>query len=49
MTLGALWTVAIGAIIWLWPSPPRWLSIGSLLFPVYYLVLSLVLHFRRDL
>ena len=24
-----------------------WLSIGSLLFPVYYLVLSLVLHARR--
>ena len=47
LALGALWTAAIGAIIWLWPSPPAWLSIGSLLFPVYYLVLSLVLHARR--
>jgi phosphatidylcholine synthase len=47
LVLGGVWTVAIGAIIWLWPSPPAWLSIGSLLFPVYYLVLSLVLHARR--
>ena len=49
LLFGAVWTVAIGAIIWLWPSPPSWLAIGSLAFPVYYLVLSLVLHFRRDL
>jgi phosphatidylcholine synthase len=47
LTLGAIWTAAIGAIVWLWPFPPAWLAIGSLLFPVYYLVLSLVLHFRR--
>ena len=47
LTLGSVWTVAIGAIIVLWPSPPRALAIGSLAFPVYYLVLSLVLHFRR--
>jgi phosphatidylcholine synthase len=47
LSLGALWTVAVGAIIWLWPSPPAWLAIGSLLFPVYYFVLSLVLHARR--
>jgi phosphatidylcholine synthase len=45
--LGALWTASIGAIIWGWPSPPAWLAIGSLLFPVYYIVLSVVLHFRR--
>jgi len=50
LTLGlsALWTIAIAAIIVLWPSPPRWLAIGSLAFPVYYLVLSLVLHARRN-
>jgi phosphatidylcholine synthase len=47
LTLGAVWTGALGAIIWLWPSPPTWLAIGSLLFPVYYVVLSLVLHVRR--
>jgi phosphatidylcholine synthase len=49
LALGAVWTIQLGAIIWLWPSPPAWLAIGSLAFPVYYLVLSLVLHFRRDL
>ena len=49
LALGGLWTVAIGAIIWLWPDPPRWLAIASLVFPVYYLVLSLALHSRRRL
>jgi len=47
LALSAVWTVQIGAILVLWPSPPRWLSIGSPAFPVYYTVLSLVLHFRR--
>ena len=47
LTLGGLWTAAIGAIIWLWPDPPRWLAIASLAFPVYYVVLSLALHSRR--
>ena len=49
LTLASVWALQLSAIIWLWPSPPAWLSIGSLAFPVYYLVLSLVLHFRRDL
>ena len=49
LVLASVWAIQIGAIIWLWPSPPAWLAIGSLAFPVYYLVLSLVLHFRRDL
>jgi phosphatidylcholine synthase len=47
LTLGAIWTLLIGAIIWMWPAPPRWIAIASLVFPVYYLVLSLVLHARR--
>jgi phosphatidylcholine synthase len=47
LALGALWTVMIAAIIWMWPSPPRALAIASLGFPVYYLVLSLILHARR--
>ena len=49
LALASVWTIQLGAIIWLWPSPPAWLAIGSLAFPVYYIVLSLVLHFRRDL
>jgi phosphatidylcholine synthase len=47
LALGALWGIAVAAIIVLWPSPPRWVAIGSLAFPVYYIVLSLVLHARR--
>jgi phosphatidylcholine synthase len=47
LTLGALWAAALGVMIAWWPSPPRWLTIGSLAFPVYYVVLSLVLNVRR--
>jgi phosphatidylcholine synthase len=47
LALGAVWTVLVGAIIWMWPSPPRAIAIASLAFPVYYTVLSLVLHARR--
>lgn len=47
LALASIWTVALAAIVVLWPSPPRILAIGSLAFPVYYVVLSLVLHFRR--
>jgi phosphatidylcholine synthase len=46
--LGATWTLLIGAIIWMWPSPPRWITFASLVFPVYYVVLSLVLQSRRS-
>jgi phosphatidylcholine synthase len=47
IALAALWALALGLIIVRWPSPPRWVAIGSLVFPVYYIVLSLVLHTRR--
>ena len=47
LTLATAWAVSIAAIIVLWPSPPRWIAIGSLVFPVYYTVLSLALHARR--
>ena len=47
LALGAIWGLQIAAIIWMWPSPPRALGIASLVFPVYYIVLSLVLHARR--
>jgi phosphatidylcholine synthase len=47
LVLGSVWTLMIGVIIWAWPSPPRVIAIGSLAFPVYYTVLSLVLHGRR--
>jgi len=47
LTLGSAWAAALAVMIVMWPSPPRWLTIGSLAFPVYYLVLSLVLNARR--
>src|SRR4051812_21253194 len=47
LTLGTLWAAALAAIIAMWPDAPRALLIGSLAFPVYYTVLSLILHFRR--
>jgi len=47
LALGSVWAVLLAAIIWQWPSPPRWVGIASLAFPVYYTVLSLVLHARR--
>ena len=48
LALGAAWSVMIGVIIALWPSPPRALAIASLGFPVYYFVLSLWLNARRS-
>ena len=47
LTLGSLWAAAVAVMIGLWPAPPRALVIGSLAFPVYYLVVSLVLNARR--
>lgn len=48
LALAALWAVEIAAMIWLLPAPPAWLLIASLAFPVYYLVMSLLLHARRQ-
>ncbi|MGH9407930.1 MAG: CDP-alcohol phosphatidyltransferase family protein [Vicinamibacterales bacterium] len=47
LTLAAFWTALLAWMIWRWPDVPRNLAIGSLLFPVYYFVLSVVLHVRR--
>lgn len=47
VALGAVWAVMVLAIVVLLPGVPRWLWIGSLFFPVYYLVLSLALDTRR--
>jgi phosphatidylcholine synthase len=47
LTFGSIWAAQLAVIILLWPSPPLWLSTSSLAFPVYYVVLSLVLHFGR--
>jgi len=44
---GSAWGISVAALICWLPSPPRWLAIASLAFPIYYTVLSLVLHARR--
>jgi phosphatidylcholine synthase len=45
--LGLIWAVMVVAIVWMMPEVPRALLVVSLFFPVYYTVLSLVLHRRR--
>jgi phosphatidylcholine synthase len=47
VALGGLWGCAMIAIIWLLPSPPRWLVWASLAYPVYYGAISLLLHAER--
>jgi phosphatidylcholine synthase len=47
LALMAVWGVMLLALIFMFPSPPRWLVLASLVFPVYYVVLSLVLNARR--
>lgn len=45
--LAAVWASMLGWIIWRWPAAARAVVIASLAFPVYYFVLSAVLHVRR--
>jgi phosphatidylcholine synthase len=47
LALGCAWGATVLACVWMLPNPPRPLLIGSLVFPVYYVVLSLVLQRRR--
>jgi phosphatidylcholine synthase len=47
VTFGSAWAVSVAALIASLPLAPRWLAITSLAFPVYYIVLSFVLHARR--
>lgn len=48
LALSAVWTVLLVLIVLQLPVVSRPLLIGSLFFPVYYIVLSLVLHVRRS-
>ena len=47
LVLGTFWALAMLVVVWTLPAPPRAIVIGSLVFPVYYIVLSLVLQRRR--
>jgi phosphatidylcholine synthase len=47
LALGVAWAAAMLVVVWTLPTPPRAVVIGSLVFPVYYVVLSLILQRRR--
>jgi phosphatidylcholine synthase len=47
LTLGAIWAAMVVAMILLMPDVPRVLFAASLVFPLYYFALSIVLHARR--
>jgi phosphatidylcholine synthase len=47
LTLASIWAALLAIMIARFPSPPRAISIASLGFPVYYVVLSLWLNARR--
>ena len=47
IALGALWGALVLLMILMLPEVPGVLLIGSLYFPVYYVVLSLILNARR--
>jgi phosphatidylcholine synthase len=44
---GVVWGAMLVAIIWLLPDPPKWLTLISLGYPVYYVALSLTLQRSR--
>jgi phosphatidylcholine synthase len=48
LVLGGLWGIAVAVSVWMLPEAPRPLVIGSLVFPVYYIVLSFILQRRRS-
>jgi phosphatidylcholine synthase len=47
LALGTLWAASVAAIAWRLPDVAAPVVYGSLAFPIYYVVLSLVLHARR--
>jgi phosphatidylcholine synthase len=47
VALGTIWAAVMVAIAWMLPGVSRPVAYASLVFPIYYLVLSLALHARR--
>lgn len=46
---GAIWGATMLYLIHRLPNPPHWLLLASLIFPAYYIMLSLWLELRRSL
>lgn len=47
LALGYGWAIVVVYLVWQFPAVNRAVLFGSLAYPVYYVVLSLVLHARR--
>ncbi|MSO29368.1 MAG: CDP-diacylglycerol O-phosphatidyltransferase [Acidobacteria bacterium] len=47
LVLGVIWGVLMCLMLWRMPAVPRWLFLASLVFPFYYLLLSLALQFGK--
>jgi phosphatidylcholine synthase len=49
-SLSAAWLASLVAILWWWNLSPRWLVVGSLAFPAYYMAASwaVTIHLRRN-
>ncbi|MCL4810898.1 MAG: CDP-diacylglycerol O-phosphatidyltransferase [Vicinamibacteraceae bacterium] len=47
LLLGTMWALLMLLAIWWLPLVPRWVAAASLVFPVYYIGLSLALEWRR--
>jgi phosphatidylcholine synthase len=45
--LGAIWGVLMVVMLWQYPAISQPVFLASLVFPIYYVVVSLVLHIRR--
>ena len=45
-SLSAAWLASLVAILWSWSLSPRWLVVGSLVFPVYYMAASWTVTIR---
>ena len=46
LVLGAIWGALMSFMVWRYPAVPRVVFWASLVFPIYYVVLSLRLHVR---
>ncbi len=47
VSLGMIWGIMVLAMIYQFPEPPAFLVLSSLVFPAYYVLLSLSLALRR--
>jgi phosphatidylcholine synthase len=46
--LGAIWGALMLVMLWQYPAISQTVFLASLAFPIYYVVMSLVLHLRRS-